>query len=532
MVSLVCSLTYGLGAMAVFVLWRTCISLYLSPLRVLRGPPCPSPFYGHVHHIFRAGNYHTAQKWVAEYGNNVFCRWLIPCLWTADPQAIRHVLQSGNFIKPWEFRLPAARVVGNSVLVAEGVSQCAANPAFGPAQVRELVPIFVDKSAELRDVWMEEISAQSGCARINVIAGLKKMTLDVIGLAGFDYDLQALRNTDKPNELYKAFHQIFNVTPPVSLRRIITDSVPFLGFLADEYTLATRHARAVMQRIGHQLIQQKKAAIMRERAGTSGEVETKDVHGRDLLTLLIKANMATDVPDAQRLTDEQVLSRAFLVAGHETTSTAAAWCLYALSHNRGAQEKLREELLAAPTVAPTMDDLAALPYLDHVLRETMRLYAPVALMIRAAQRDDVIPTSEPVVDRDGRVLHGIRIGRGNRVIISVLALNRSSAIWGEDALEFRPERWDNPPEGASNIPGVWGNSLAFSGGVHACIGFRFSVVELKALIFTLVRAFTFEFAADPADVTTIGMFTQRPALQSEVAKGAQLPFLIRPYVVA
>lgn len=61
---------------------------------------------------------------------------------------------------------------------------------------------------------------------------------------------------------------------------------------------------------------------------------------------------------------------------------------------------------------------------------------------------------------------------------------------------------------------------------------RHFVLRLKALIFTVVRAFTFEFAADPADVTTIGMFTQRPALQSEVKKGAQLPFFVRPYVPA
>lgn len=45
-----------------------------------------------------------------------------------------------------------------------------------------------------------------------------------------------------------------------------------------------------------------------------------------------------------------------------------------------------------------------------------------------------------------------------------------------------------------------------------------------------MRALTFEFAADPEDVTSVGMFTQRPALRSEVKKGAQLPFFIRPYV--
>ena len=71
-----------------------------------------------------------------------------------------------------------------------------------------------------------------------------------------------------------------------------------------------------MRRIGMQLIQEKKAEIMRERAGRKEKeaafdgIERRDLRSRDLLTLLIKANMATDIPDNQRLTDEEVLARA------------------------------------------------------------------------------------------------------------------------------------------------------------------------------------------------------------------------------
>ena len=70
-----------------------------------------------------------------------------------------------------------------------------------------------------------------------------------------------------------------------------------------------------MRRIGTQLIAEKKAAIMREYAerkekgGEFGGVERKDLRSRDLLTLLLKANMATDIPENQRLSDEDVLAR-------------------------------------------------------------------------------------------------------------------------------------------------------------------------------------------------------------------------------
>lgn len=63
----------------------------------------------------------------------------------------------------------------------------------------------------------------------------------------------------------------------------------------------------VMRKFGMQLIQEKKAQIMSEKS--SGSFEKKDVQGRDILSLLIKANMASDVSDNQRLTDEEVLAR-------------------------------------------------------------------------------------------------------------------------------------------------------------------------------------------------------------------------------
>ena len=81
----------------------------------------------------------------------------------------------------------------------------------------------------------------------------------------------------------------------------------------------------------------------------------------------------------------------FLVAGHETTSTAMSWTLFGLCNNLEAQSKLREELLALITDDPTMDELKALPYLDMVVRESLRLYPPVFVSRRVATRDTTLP---------------------------------------------------------------------------------------------------------------------------------------------
>lgn len=68
-------------------------------------------------------------------------------------------------------------------------------------------------------------------------------------------------------------------------------------------------AQGVMRRIGLQLIAEKKAAILAEKAEQMGGVEKRNLESRDLLTLLLKANMAMDIPENQRLSDEDVLAR-------------------------------------------------------------------------------------------------------------------------------------------------------------------------------------------------------------------------------
>lgn len=127
----------------------------------------------------------------------------------------------------------------------------------------------------------------------------------------------------------------------------------------------------------------------------------------------------------------------FLVAGHETTSAATTWALYALTQNPSAQLRLREELLKVTTDTPSMDELNALPYLEWIVRETLRVHAPVPNTLRVASRDTEIPLDNAFVNAQGQLQDRIRIGKGQPIFIPVLPINRSKDIWGEDAAEFR-----------------------------------------------------------------------------------------------
>ena len=91
----------------------------------------------------------------------------------------------------------------------------------------------------------------------------------------------------------------------------------------------------------------------------------------------------------------------FIVAGHETTSTGTMWTLFSLAQHPEVQLELREELLTLESENPTTEELQALPYLDMVVKESLRHHSPVPMTIRQAVTDDIIPCSIPYKDRHG-----------------------------------------------------------------------------------------------------------------------------------
>jgi cytochrome P450 len=173
----------------------------------------------------------------------------------------------------------------------------------------------------------------------------------------------------------------------------------------------------------------------------------------------VKSNAATDLPPDQRLTDDDILHNinTFLFAGSDTTSLALTWTLFLLAQRPEVQDRLRAEIIGLTSGTPfgsasilTEEELASLhtaiadlPLLDNVCRESLRLIPPVHSSLRVATRDDVVPTSSPVLRRarNGALVdsgaRSVHIPKGTFVHVPVEAFNLDKDIWGPDAWEFK-----------------------------------------------------------------------------------------------
>ncbi|KAJ6587651.1 cytochrome P450 [Mycena vulgaris] len=523
----------SVGVLATYVLYRVFKMAYMelsSPLRNLPGPKSAHWVTGNLMEIIDDLDLGVEESWLKRYGPTLRVHGFFggSILYTMDTKAIQHILtNSHNYQKPEIDRYSLARIVGPGILVVEGdvhrQQRKAMNPAFGAPQIRELTGIFVDKSVQLRDIWASEAAKNGGVAHVEAISWLNKATLDIIGLAGFNHDINALgtKSGQKTDDLAAAFETLTGNSSFTAMR-VLQFFFPPLRQISTKEDKIGAEAQATMMRIGRELLADSKRAI-----AESGTFETG--RARDLLSLLVRANTSKEIPVDQRLSDADVLAQVptFLVAGHETTSTAVTWALFALTQNTAAQTRLRTELLSLDNDYPTMDDLNNLPYLDCVVREVLRLHAPVQLTLRKSLSDDVLPFGVPCVDSNGTVHDALRIPAGTSILIPITEVNRDPRVWGLDAKEFIPERWESPIK--NTIPGVWGQMLTFNGGPRSCIGYRFSLVEMKALLFTLVRDLEFELAVPGADVgRKSGNVTQLPMLRSEPKAGHQLPLRVRP----
>jgi fatty acid omega-hydroxylase len=167
----------------------------------------------------------------------------------------------------------------------------------------------------------------------------------------------------------------------------------------------------------------------------------------------------------------------FILAGRDTSSVAMSWFFWLVSLNPRVEEKIINEIctiliktrdtnVSKWTDEPlTFDEIDQLVYLKAALSETLRLYPSVPEDSKFVVANDVLPD-------------GTFVPSGSNVTYSIYSVGRMKFIWGEDCLEFKPERWleESRDEKCNQYKFV-----AFNAGPRICLGKDLAYLQMKSI---------------------------------------------------
>jgi len=335
-------------------------------------------------------------------------------------------------------------------------------PAFSFRHIKDLYPVLYAKGRESALTIAAAVKKTQQPQKVHSWAN--RVTLDIIGCAAMGYDFNSLQEQD--SDFVTTYRNLFDSEPPYYLWRLTGVWLP-LGLIFSLPFPKNKRLRAAAAKLRSLCLD-----MVRKRREAIEKAESTDV---DVLSVILRSSVfPTDEDVANQLTT-------FLAAGHDTTASSLTLGIYLLCKHPEVQKRLREEIREH---LPSLDDLNAsvtadkfdqMPYMRAVCNEMLRL-APA---IPSTCRDATHATT----------IQGQYVPKGTRIVASAWATNTSPELWGEDALEFKPERW--LAEGQANAGGAKSNYafLTFIHGPHSCIGQGFAKAELVCILAAWIGRF-------------------------------------------
>jgi cytochrome P450 len=254
-----------------------------------------------------------------------------------------------------------------------------------------------------------------------------------------------------------------------------------LYFLVDglKWRRAVKTVRSFVNRYVQQALEQER---MRADEKTGEEEETGDYN--------LLSELAKQTHDPIELRD-QILG--VLVAGRDTTAVLLSWTLAELAIHPKLYSELRSSILStfgpdptSPTTPLTFASLKSHHPIQNFLNEVLRLHPIVPLNNRLCVNDTILPVGGGA---DGT--QPIAVQKGELVNFVVYQMHRRKDIWGEDADEFKPDRWEGRKIGWEFVP--------FSGGARVCLGQQYALTEASYLLVRLLQTYDRVEHADGAE---------------------------------
>ncbi|KAF8028239.1 hypothetical protein BT93_E0983 [Corymbia citriodora subsp. variegata] len=508
-----------------------CITFALLLLKTFAGKSLRSSKYAPVHGTFFVQLVHFNQLHDYMTGlvrKSTTFRILAPGqseIYTADLRNIEHILKTnfGKYTKG-KYNIDIMKdLFGEGIFTVDGEKwkkqRKVASFEFATRVLRDFsCRVFRKNAAKLVKV-VDELSAAADGFDMQDI--LMRCTLDSIFKVGFGVELNCMEGSSKEG---RAFMKAFDEANALIYWRYVDPSWKLKRLFNIGSEARLRSNITLIDNFVHQLIRNKRNQLpgQRQRPNANSEEALGHVMLRKILvTITLKefcrsssTNDKEDIlsrfllesgKDPENMHDKYLkdIILNFMLAGKDTTANTLSWFLYMLCKHPLVQQKIANEIKEvmgdqASEANPdcfvegiTDPVLDRMHYLHATLTETLRLYPAVPVDGRCAETDDVLPD-------------GFHVKKGDDVNYLAYSMGRMHNIWGEDAEDFKPERWLKDGIFQNESPFKF---VAFNAGPRICLGKDFAYRQMKIVSIALLRFFRFRLADETRPVAYKVMFT-------------------------
>ncbi|XP_075642965.1 cytochrome P450 86A22 [Castanea sativa] len=463
-----------LTATAAYLIWFRIISRSLSGPRVW---PLLGSLPGLIQHSSRMHDWITDNLRTCG-GTYQTCITAIPFLArkqglvtvTCDPKNLEHILKNrfDNYPKGPTWQAVFHDLLGDGIFNSDGdtwlFQRKTAALEFTTRTLRQAMARWVSRAIKLRFCPILETAQLEG-KPVDFQDLLLRLTFDNICGLTFGKDPQTL----SPGLPENGFALAFDRATEATLQRFILPEVVWklkktLGLgMETSLTKSLRHIDKYLTDI----IETRKQELQSQQQGGSGILHD------DLLSRFMKKKESYSEEFLQHV------ALNFILAGRDTSSVALSWFFWLVIHNPNVEEKIIAEICTVlmetrgndtskwvqePLVFEEVDRLM---YLKAALSETLRLYPSVPEDSKHVIADDILPS-------------GTFVPKGSSITYSIYSIGRMKFIWGDDCLEFKPERWLSLDGSKFEVHDSY-RFVAFNAGPRICLGKDLAYLQMKSI---------------------------------------------------
>uniref|UniRef100_A0A2P2M2B8 Uncharacterized protein MANES_01G163600 n=1 Tax=Rhizophora mucronata TaxID=61149 RepID=A0A2P2M2B8_RHIMU len=383
---------------------------------------------------------------------------------TCHPRNMEHILRTrfDNFPKGPEWQLAFHDLLGQGIFNSDGdtwlIQRKTAALEFTTRTLRQAMARWVNRSIKNR-LWVILDKAAKHRVPMDLQDLLLRLTFDNICGLTFGKDPETL----SPELPKNPFAIAFDTATEATLQRLLYPR--FVWQFKKILKIGTENRLEMSLKVV--------AAYMDEAVAAR-----KEAPSDDLLSRFMKKRDINGNPFPVSVLQRIALN--FVLAGRDTSSVALSWFFWLVMNHPEVEAKIINEIskvlketrgndhrkwLEDPLV---FDEADKLVYLKAALSETLRLYPSVPQDFKFVAADDVLPD-------------GTFVPAGSTVTYSIYSLGRMKCIWGEDCMEFKPERWLSADGERFEPPKDGYKFVSFNAGPRTCLGKELAYLQMKSV---------------------------------------------------